>query len=61
MQNNTFLSPEQVAARFGVSKTTIWRWRGSKNNFPQPFTLSSGTTRWRLADLEAWEAEQSQG
>lgn len=51
-----FLSDNQVATRYGVTRTTVWRWRKSDPNFPQPVTLSPGCTRWRLADLEAWEA-----
>ena len=57
---NAFLTSTQVAARYGsVSQMTIWRWlRDKERNFPQPIYL--GRRRfWRLADLEAWEAEQA--
>ena len=51
-----FLTVEDVAARFGVSRSTVWRWQQTNPSFPRPVTLSPGCTRWRLADLEAWEA-----
>jgi len=49
-----FLSDMQVAARYAVSRATIWRWsRGT--DFPDPVRLGPGTTRWRLSELEEWE------
>lgn len=51
-----FLSDTQVAARYGVSRVSIWRWRKTDPTFPQPTTFSPGCVRWKLADLEAWEA-----
>ncbi|MEV8468637.1 AlpA family phage regulatory protein [Fluviibacterium sp. DFM31] len=53
---NTFLSDTQLAQRYGVHRSTPWRWLKTDPNFPSPFTLSPGCTRWRLADLEKWEA-----
>lgn len=50
----TYLSVEQVAARFGMSKDTIWRWRRT-GEFPKPVRLGGTTKRWRLSDIEAWE------
>lgn len=51
-----FLSDAQVAERYGVSRVTVWRWRKTDPTFPQPTTFSPGCVRWKLADLEAWEA-----
>ncbi|WP_379862581.1 helix-turn-helix transcriptional regulator [Mameliella alba] len=31
----------------------------SDPTFPKPVTLTPGCTRWKLADLEAWEAAKS--
>ena len=47
----------QLADRYGVSRATVWRWV-QRGKFPKPVKLSPGCTRWRLADVEAWEAEQ---
>ncbi|WP_336801101.1 helix-turn-helix transcriptional regulator [Kaistia sp. MMO-174] len=50
-----YLSVAQVARRFSVSVPTIWRWAKTRPEFPKPVVLSPGTTRWRLADLVAFE------
>jgi len=50
-----FLSVKQVAARYGICRTTIWRWTRDRG-FPAPVRLSPGATRWRLSDVQAWEA-----
>lgn len=55
METPTYLTDKQVAARFGVDKSTIWRW-AERGTFPKPVKLSPGCTRWRLHDVEAWEA-----
>lgn len=53
----THASDLQLAARYGVGRATIWRW-AQNGRIPQPVKLSPGCTRWRLADLEEWEAAQ---
>lgn len=53
-----FLSDRQVAERYSVSRQTPWSWLKNDVDFPQPVSLSRGCTRWRLADLEAWETAQ---
>ena len=52
-----FLSDKQVAARYKIDRTTIWRWVRNRTSFPKPIKLSEGCTRWRLADIEAWEKQ----
>jgi prophage regulatory protein len=49
-----YLTDKQVAARFNVSRQCIWRWVKAKN-FPRPYSLSPGCTRWKLSDIEGWE------
>ena len=53
---NLYLSVEQVAKRFSVSKDTIWRWKRN-GEFPAPVKLGGTTTRWRLADIEEYESQ----
>ena len=52
-----FLSDRQVSERYAVSRATIWRWVRDCE-FPAPIKFQTGSTRWKLADLEAWEAKQ---
>ncbi|WP_245964207.1 helix-turn-helix transcriptional regulator [Roseovarius spongiae] len=52
--NTLYLSAEQVAKRFSVSKDTIWRWKRD-GDFPAAVKLGGTTTRWRLSDIEEWE------
>lgn len=51
-----YVSDKQVADRFGVSRITIWRWVKVDPTFPRPVAFSPGCTRWKLVDIEAWEA-----
>lgn len=54
-----FLTAQQVSKRESVSIGTIWRW-AREGKFPAPVKLGDNCTRWRLADLEAWEAERGE-
>jgi prophage regulatory protein len=53
--SSIYLTDTQVAARFGVHRTTPWRWVQKDPSFPKPVCLSLGCTRWKIADIEAWE------
>lgn len=50
-----FVSDKQLATRYGVTRPTIWRWVKTDPTFPRPVSLSPGCTRWKAADVEAWE------
>jgi predicted DNA-binding transcriptional regulator AlpA len=52
-----YLSDKSVAERYDTSRQTIWRW-AREGDLPAPIKLSNGTTRWKLSDLQAWEAKQ---
>lgn len=54
---NVYLSVDQLAVRLGVSKDSIWRWR-RQGDFPKPVKFGRNTTRWRLADIQAYENER---
>ena len=56
-QTATHVADLQLASRYSVSRATIWRW-AQFGKFPKPIKLSPGCTRWKLSDVEAWEAEQ---
>lgn len=58
-QPSQYLTDRTLAARYEVARSTIWRWL-KEGQLPKPIKLA-GSTRWRLADVEQWEAKQSEG
>lgn len=58
-QKDIYLSAKQLAERYQVNRTTVWRWQ-KYGGFPEPVRFSPQCTRWRLADLEQWESERAE-
>ncbi|WGR59780.1 AlpA family phage regulatory protein [Paracoccus ferrooxidans] len=57
--NEIYLSDVQIAQRYGLkSREVIWKWV-KRNGFPHPIKLSPGCTRWKLSEIEQWEATRS--
>ena len=54
---HNFYTDLQVARRYQIHRTTIWRWI-SLGHFPRPVKLSPGCTRWPQDALEKWEARK---
>jgi prophage regulatory protein len=54
----TFVSDTQLATRYGVHRATIWRWTNTNAVFPKPVKLSPQCSRWKLSDIETWEASR---
>lgn len=54
----TYVSDQNLAGRYSVTRQTVWRWLKTDPAFPKPISLSPGCTRWRLDEIEAWEAER---
>jgi len=52
-----YLTDNAVADRLQVSRDTIWRWVRA-GSFPPPIKLADNVTRWRVSDVEMWEAER---
>lgn len=52
-----YASDAQLAERYGVSRSTIWRWTAA-GHLPPPVQLSPGTTRWELDEIERHEASK---
>lgn len=50
----TLLTPQDVAARLGVSTTTLSTWRCTKR-YPLPYVKVGRLVRYRLADVEGFE------
>ncbi|MFN3312893.1 MAG: helix-turn-helix transcriptional regulator [Hyphomonas sp.] len=55
---NLFLTADQVAARYGVSKDSIWRWK-RQGEFPAAVVVGPNSTRWRLSDLIEHESKMA--
>lgn len=55
----TYLSDQDLATRYGVHRTTIWRW-AQDPDFPAPIRLSPGCTRWQQSAVDAWEVQQGE-
>lgn len=51
-----YLTVDQVAKRYGVSKDTIWRWSRT-GDFPKPRKIGPNVTRWRFSDIEDHEQQ----
>ena len=45
MTQTIYLSDKQLAEKYGVHRTTIWRWV-KQGDFPPPVKLSPGCSRW---------------
>lgn len=55
MNQKTYLSDDQLAKRYNISRVSVWRWSKNAPHFPKPVRLSPGCTRWLLNEIEAWE------
>ncbi|KAB8180171.1 AlpA family phage regulatory protein [Lysobacter maris] len=53
-----YLSDRDLAVRYGINRATVWRWSDA-GTLPQPVKLSPGCTRWRLSDIQAFEADRA--
>lgn len=49
-----YLSADELAYRYSVSRNTIWRW-ARENNLPQPLKLGGKCIRWKEEDIDLYE------
>ncbi|PVY78192.1 AlpA family transcriptional regulator [Tamilnaduibacter salinus] len=54
LSDEKYLSDKNLAARYGVSRITPWRWV-REGKYPAPIKLGDNCTRWKLSDIIAWE------
>lgn len=54
-----YVSAEQLAERYDVDRSTIWRW-SQRGILPSPIKLSEQCTRWNLDEVERRDAERRQ-
>lgn len=57
-EETVWLSPEQVAQRIGVDKSTLWRW--NKTGY-LPGTKFGNKLRYRESDVERIESSEKKG
>lgn len=54
-----YLRPAEAAKRFGVCKTTLWRW-AKRPDFPKPSKVSSKLTLFNSAAVARWLEDQKE-
>lgn len=52
-----YAADKELSYFLGVSRQTIWRWV-REGKFPAPIKLGPNCTRWKVSDIEAWEAKK---
>ena len=52
-----YVSDKFCSNRYEISRQTWWRWV-REGLAPKPYRFTSQCTRWKLSDIEAWEASQ---
>jgi|TARA_B110000902_G_scaffold207514_1_gene236534 prophage regulatory protein len=58
--SDTYLKRQQLEAKFGVSRATIYRWTKA-GTFPAAIHLGANMVRWKSSQVEAWLAEREVG
>lgn len=51
------LNSADIAEKFGISRTTLWKWR-RRGYLPKPTYLMGSRPYWDAADLEAYLRDQ---
>ncbi|MGM0783843.1 MAG: helix-turn-helix transcriptional regulator [Pseudomonadota bacterium] len=61
MTDDRLISTSELCERYGRSVRTINRWQ-HQDDFPEPVIRGGhgSESRWREADIKAWEARRSQ-
>lgn len=58
MQAQQFLRREQVLAKLGISRTTLYNLEKT-GRFPQHFMVTPRCAVWRADEVDAWMARRS--
>ncbi|MDH2403660.1 hypothetical protein QCM77_27440 [Bradyrhizobium sp. SSUT18] len=54
-----FITDKQLAGRWGIDPSTIWRNAKKSPTYPQPVKLSARVTRFRMSDVERHERKDA--
>jgi len=57
-EQEQFLRLPQVIELTGLSKSTIWKWIHTKENFPKQLKISPKKSVWRKTEILAWMEAQ---
>ncbi|MDB3948427.1 AlpA family phage regulatory protein [Paracoccaceae bacterium] len=57
MQNSKsgLATDQHLAHHLNCSRSQVWALAKKTPNFPKPIRITGGMTRWRWADVAAWE------
>ena len=55
-----YVSDRFLAERYGVVRSTIWKWK-AEGRLPPPEQLSPGITRWRLDIIIEFDRARAEG
>jgi predicted DNA-binding transcriptional regulator AlpA len=55
-EEERYLSVRDVADRYAISIQTVWRHTKHNPDFPKPIKILTGSTRWRVSEILAYEA-----
>lgn len=59
MDLETYLTPDEVAARLAISKHTLSAWRRIPERRGPPWIEVGGLIRYRESELDAWLASRT--
>ena len=59
-EKSQYISDKSVAKRYEIGRSTVWAWLAVRR-LPQPYKLTPQTTRWLVADLDAFDEQNHRG
>jgi prophage regulatory protein len=59
LSQKQYLNVQQLANRWGVGVSTIWRW-ANEGKIPSPVAIGPRATRWDIRELDAFEHERKE-
>lgn len=59
-EEERYLSVRDVADRYAISIQTVWRHTKHNPDFPKPIKILTGSTRWRVSEILAYEAARQE-
>ncbi len=60
LERERYLSVHDVAERYAISIQTVWRHTKHNPLFPKPIKILTGSTRWKLSEILAYETARQE-